>query len=125
MTSANDGKMLYAEALSVATVQFGHRTDIPKKREFVNKLFAELEAQTDNLDVINEAIEALRKEDMTKLAGAVHKITSLPTRIKGFSDLVNAYKSLIGLERQAYNIQDGDEELDNQNIKKITRRIVG
>ncbi|MBU4317101.1 MAG: hypothetical protein KKF30_07485 [Proteobacteria bacterium] len=90
----------------IAGVIISHRQDIPLKRELVSKLFAEVEAMTDNSDMMEQLLEALEKEDNTLLASVAHKIISLPQRIKGVADLVTAYKSLIGLEREAFGLND-------------------
>jgi hypothetical protein len=62
---------------------------------------------------------------MEALANQARKIASLPVRIKGVSDLVTAYKSLIALERQAFGIEDGkgDDTL-SEAVTAITRRII-
>ncbi|MCG2750379.1 MAG: hypothetical protein L6301_00865 [Desulfobacteraceae bacterium] len=90
----------------IAGVILSHRKDIPLKRELVSKLFAEVEAMTDNSDMMEQLLEALEKEDNTLLASCARKIISLPQRIKGVADLVTAYKSLIGLEREAFGLND-------------------
>jgi len=109
-TMATDAEIINAEALSVANIQFSHRLDIPKKRELVAKLFSEIEAQTDNADFLEQARLALGQGDLPGLATALEKATSLPARIKGVSDLVGAYKTLISLEREAFGITVGDSK---------------
>ena len=107
LVSKSDEKTLVeANAALVAGIQISHRQDIPRKRELVAKLFAEIEAQTDGGDLIEELIEALRSGDQVLQAGVVRKLTSLPQRIKGVAELVSAYKSLIALERQAYGLDE-------------------
>lgn len=98
--------VIEANAALVAGIQISHRQDIPRKRELVAKLFAEIEAQTDGGDLIEELIEALRSGDQVLQAGVVRKLTSLPQRIKGVAELVSAYKSLIGLEREAFGLNE-------------------
>jgi hypothetical protein len=71
-----------AEAETMATVRLAHRLDITKRRAQANKLFQEVEEQNEKKEL------------------------SLQARIKCFSDMTNAYKILIGLERQAYGIED-------------------
>lgn len=93
-----------------ADIILAHRTDIPRKRELVAKLFAEVEAQTDGGDLLEQLTLALQQGDQDKLAEVARKVASLPQRIKGAAELVGAYKTLIGLERQVFGItsDDGD-----------------
>lgn len=115
-TTATDADIINTEAKSVAEVQFGHRIDIPRKRELVAKLFDELEATTDGKSILDGLVKALKANDVDRLATTASKVASLPGRIKGVTDLVSAYKSLINLERQAFNITDGSEG-DKESIK--------
>jgi hypothetical protein len=80
--TASDIDMMEAEAETMATVRLAHRLDITKRRAQANKLFQEVEEQNEKKEL------------------------SLQARIKCFSDMTNAYKILIGLERQAYGIED-------------------
>jgi predicted GNAT family acetyltransferase len=125
LTTATDAEIINAEAKSVAEVLFEHRKDIPAKRSLVAKLFQEVEEQTDGKDLIEQLTLALQQGDMEALANQARKIASLPVRIKGVSDLVTAYKSLIALERQAFGIEDGkgDDTL-SEAVTAITRRII-
>lgn len=83
-----------------------HRKDIPQKSELVSKLFAEISGMTDGADLFKTLEEALASGDEEGMAKVVRKVASLPQRIKGTTDLMNAYKTLIGLERQAFGIDD-------------------
>jgi hypothetical protein len=87
-----------------------HRTDIPKKRELVAKLFAEVEALTDGGDIVEQMTLALGGGDMEQLADAARKVVSLPSRVKCAVDLMNGYKTVVGMERQAFGV---DKELHN------------
>lgn len=113
VTKQTEQDVVEAEAEIQSRITLAHRKDIPAKRELVGKLFAEIEAMTDNHDLLEQLREALASGDQDLLALAAKRVSSLPSRIKGVSDLVNAYKALIQLERQAFNIDgafvgDGD-----------------
>lgn len=112
-TTATDAEIINAEALNVAQIQFGHRIDIPLKRELVAKLFAEVESQTDGKDLLEQLEIALGQGDTPALAKAVKKVTSLGSRTKIVGDLVRSYKDLIALERQAYSIGEGEGEKES------------
>lgn len=106
----SENEQIEAEAEIQSRIQLSHRKDIPQKRELVAKLFAEIEAQTDGKEVYEQLVLALGQGNQEGLGKVANKIISLPSRIKGVSDLVNAYKSLISLERQAFGI---DREIFN------------
>ena len=106
----SENEQIEAEAEIQSRIQLSHRKDIPQKRELVAKLFAEIESQTDGKEVYEQLILALGKGDQEGLGKIASRIISLPSRIKGACDLVNAYKSLISLERQAFGV---DREIFN------------
>lgn len=107
----SDREAVEANADVIFQIVEGQRQDIPKKRNLVAKLFAEIEAQTDNGDLIETLKISLGQGDMAQLATTVSKLTSLPSRIKGTTDLVTAYKVLIELERRIYGL-DNDKPAD-------------
>lgn len=104
---ANETAQVEAESDTQSRIVLSHRKDIPLKRELVAKLFAEIEGMTDGADLFKTLQEALASDDAEGMAKAVCKVASLPQRIKGTTDLMNAYKTLIALERQAFGIDDG------------------
>jgi hypothetical protein len=106
VTTETDATIITAEAEFVAKVKLSHRIGIPKKIQLCTKLFKEIEEQTDGQETIELMTLALQQNDMDKLAEIAKKVSSLPVRIKSFSELANAYKTLIGLERQAFGIED-------------------
>ena len=122
-TKIEDKTLIDVNAQVQADIVISHRKDIPLKRELVNKLFAELEQLTDGKDIIKEMACALKSSDLVKLSELARKVSSLPSRIKGLSDLVGSYKHLVAMEREAFNVQpaDGDPKDD---ITEIVRRIV-
>lgn len=107
VTKQTEQEVIEAESEIQSRIALSHRKDIPAKRELVAKLFAEIESLTDGKDVIEQMVEALNSGDLDRMADSVRKVTDLPMRIKGVSDLVNSYKSLIQLERQAFSLDAG------------------
>lgn len=106
VTSVTEKEVIESEAELQSRIALSHREDIPKKRDLVSKLFAEIEAMTDGAEVMETIQEALASGGMEALAREVRKVASLPQRIKGTSELVTAYKSLLALERQAFSLDD-------------------
>jgi hypothetical protein len=108
---AAEQEIVEVNAQLQADIILSHRTDIPKKRELVAKLFAEVEGLTDGPKLVEMMTLALQQGDNDKLADVARKVASLPSRIKGTSELITAYKTMIGLERQVFGIDDsGDQE---------------
>jgi DNA-binding cell septation regulator SpoVG len=105
VTKATEQAVIEAEAEIQSRIQLSHRQDIPQKRELVAKLFAEIEGLTEGKELVEQLTLALQQGDQELLAKAARKVASLPSRIKGVADLVGAYKSLIGLEREAFGIK--------------------
>lgn len=126
-TIATENDVIEANALAISDVILAHKTRIPKYRELATKLFAEIEAMTDGKDMLEQLTLSLQQGDQDKLAGIARKVASLPGRIKGFSEMVGAYKILIGMERQAFNIDDtpGDGDDLVSCLKGIFQRIDG
>lgn len=108
--SVTDRDIVEVESEIQSRITLTHRKDIPHKRELVSKLFAEIEGMTDGKELFETLQEALLSNDQFLMAKAVNKVISLPQRIKGTTELVNAFKSLIGLERQAFGIDDNTGE---------------
>jgi len=121
---ASDAEIIEAGAEVVFRIKERHQTSIPQKSALVAKLFAEIEGMTDGAELFETLQEALASDDATALATAVKKVTSLPQRIKGTTDLVSAYKTLIALERQAFGIDEtgGGEGGIDDLLKQIYQR---
>jgi len=121
-TKVTEREVVEANATLQADIIIAHRTDIPRKRELVAKLFAEIEGLTDGKDLVEQMTLALGQGDMEALAKVAQKVGSLPQRIKGVSDLVGAFKTLIGMEREAFGISVGSTP--GEELTEIVRRIV-
>ncbi|AXQ48904.1 MULTISPECIES: hypothetical protein [Pseudomonas] len=119
-TLATERGIVEANAQVIANVRISHRTDIGRYRKLANSLLEELEGMTDNRDLFDQVGELLRSEDengQDKLNDLYQKVISLPSRTKTLKDLGDTLKVLIGLERQAYSI---DEEQPVDDRSKLT-----
>lgn len=123
ISTETESEIVNANAKIQSDIILAHRTCIPKQSELVSKLFAEIEALTDNKDIVEQMVIALHSGDMAKLGKVAQKVGTLPSRIKGVSDLVNAYRTLVGMERQAFGIDKGYRE-EVEAITEVVRRIV-
>ncbi|MDF2489437.1 MAG: hypothetical protein K0S77_2059 [Pseudomonas sp.] len=103
----------------IANIRMAHRGDISRGRRLTNKLLDELESLTEEQGTIKELIEQLKDgdhEDGEAMADALalaKKMSALPARTKTMRELAETLKTLVALERQAYDLdvkQGGSEE---------------
>lgn len=109
-----------------------HRSDIGQTRSAVKRLIDELHDTLSNLDEIEEDIheeteapdgqaeskaeEQARFKRRQRMLAAV----ALPSRATVVNTLASALKTLIPLERQAFNLQDGSGDNPDEPRKALT-----
>lgn len=106
---AYEREVIESNALRIAQVRGEHRADIARSRTLVLSLLGELEAQTQNVELFEQLGDMLRREDdkgVDKLNDLYQKVISLPGRVDSVKKLTEALKNLIGLEREAYDIEE-------------------
>ena len=120
--SLGDSKKIYKKeiievnAQAIVNIKLAHRGDIRKSKNIVNALFDELELTTDNRELFEQLGELLRQESESgqdKLNDIYKKCISMPQRIDGVKKLTDALKTMIGLEREAYDITAAPTATDN------------
>lgn len=112
--------LIEANAEVIATIRMEHRGDIRRARNIANSLFGELEAQCADVDALDKLGELMRQPDdkgQDRLNEIYHKVISMPGRVKSMKDLSDTLKTLIGLERQAYDI---DGPVGDDATKKLS-----
>lgn len=107
----SEKKTIDANANLVASVRLSHRKDIQRSRSIAMKLFDELEHQVgvenaENLEMLGELLRSEDDKGRDALNDIYHKIISLPGRVKSMKDLSDTLKTLVGLERQAFGLDD-------------------
>jgi hypothetical protein len=126
----------------LARIHLGHRRDIGKARSMLSDLMLELEHQTGSQELYHQLFELLSdpeaeeeganksaQERQRKRRELFEKALSLGGRTKTMKDLADTLKTLIALEREAYDIgtQQGQGEGGNQSAiltdNDIARRI--
>ena len=110
-TNATDVEIINKAATDIAIIQLAHRQDIRRNRELANKLMSELEAQTGNLELFHQLSELMQSNDkdaVGKLDDMYRRVIALPSRVDTAKKLAETLKVLIGLEREAFNI-DGNK----------------
>jgi hypothetical protein len=101
--------VIEANANLQTSVVVSHRKDIGQARNLGGKLFAEVEAVTDNrelFDKLGELMYAPDDKGRDKLNEIYQKVISMPGRVSSYKALTDAIKTMIGLERQAYGLAD-------------------
>lgn len=101
--------LIEANAEVIANVRMEHRGDIRRARELTNNLFDELSAECADVPVLRKLGELMFNPDdngRDKLNEIYHSIISLPERVKSAKALSETLKNLVGLERQAYGLDD-------------------
>lgn len=100
-------------ARAVAGVRLSHRSDIQRARRITMSLLEELERQTgsETVELLQRLGVLMRSEDdkgQDKLNDLYRKIISLPGRARTMKDLGESLRVLVGLERQAFGLDDKD-----------------
>jgi hypothetical protein len=112
--AVSERQLIEANAEVIATVRMEHRGDIRRARTIANSLFDELEAECTDVAALQQLGDLMFEPDdkgYDKLNEIYHKVISMPGRVKSMKDLSDTLKTLVGLERQAYDIDGpaGDE----------------
>jgi hypothetical protein len=124
---ASEKEVIEANAQAIVNIKLAHRGDIRKSKRIVNALFDELELTTDNRELFEELGEILRQESESghdKLNEIYKKCISMPQRIDGVKKLTDALKTMIGLEREAYDIQSTPTPIDNA-VSSLLKAVQG
>ncbi|WP_404463074.1 hypothetical protein LG331_09860 [Vreelandella aquamarina] len=115
-------QVVESNAEAIANVRMAHRGDISRSRRLANKLLDELEALTDNRELYDELGDLLRQPDdrgMDRMNDIYHKVISLPGRTKAMKELAETMKTLISLERQAYDLDSKLGGSDSDELSKL------
>jgi len=120
VTTVADATIINAAAVDVATIRISHRKDIALSRTLCMSLLGELQAQTANLPGLVELGEILRQPNENgadRLNDIYRAVISLPERSKTMKALAESLKGLVGMEREAYGL---DEKKAEQPPGEIT-----
>lgn len=104
-----------------------HRQDIGSARQLVASLVAELREASDNIGEIETTIEAKADSNRRRM---MQKAVTLPARASVLASLSVAMKNLVGLERQAFNLDveiptvQTTWTLPPEEFETIARRLI-
>lgn len=112
-TTLSERVLIEATAEVIATVRMEHRGDIRRARALANTLFDELEAECADVEALRTLGQMMLEPDENgrdRLNELYHAIISMPERVKSMKALSETLKNLIGLERQAYSMDEGEKD---------------
>lgn len=120
---ATEKQVIDANAQAILEVRLSHRKDINKAKNLMNALLDELESQTIEKDLYEQLGEMLRQDDekgFDKLNDLYNKVISMPNRVQSMQRLADTMKTLITLEREAFNIGKEPEKTADPLTELIT-----
>ena len=121
-TLATERGIVEANAEVIADIRMAHRGDISRGRRLTNKLLDELEGLTDNRHLFEELGELMRDPDdngFDKRNDLYGKVISLPGRSKTMKEMAETLKTLVALERQAYDLDTKSGGNDADELSKM------
>ena len=121
-TLATERGIVEANAEVIADIRMAHRGDISRGRRLTNKLLDELEGLTDNRHLFEELGELMRDPDdngFDKRNDLYGKVISLPGRSKTMKEMAETLKTLVALERQAYDLDTKSGGTDADELSKL------
>lgn len=109
--AATEKEVIDANAGAIVQVRLSHRHDIRRSRAVIASLLDELELTCGpgNAELLSELGEVMRNEDdngQDKRNDLYQKLLSMSGRVKTMKDLGDALKTMVGLEREAYSLDD-------------------
>lgn len=127
--NTSEKQIIESNADILANVRLIHRRDIQRNRILALNLMAELEQMTDDRNLFAKLGEFLSNPSadgnplvIDKLIDAFYKVVSLPSRVDSVKKLADTLRVLIGLERQAFSIDDHKSD-KGHDIEDAIRRI--
>jgi hypothetical protein len=132
----SEKEIVEANALVVAAVDRRHKATSKRGQELVDKLIAELEITTDNLEDFQKLGELLDKSGLNdngkwvedKLNKIYHAVISTGGRVDSLKKLAETFEKFAKFERVAYRLEDGDQSGDNNQSNttvdnELARRV--
>lgn len=115
---ATEKETIEANANLVASVRITHRKDIEKARTMTMALFDELEHMigTDQADLLAQLGELMYKPNekgVDRLNDLYMKIIQMPNRVSSLKQLTDSLKTVVGLEREAFNLNKEEAKVED------------
>lgn len=115
---STETETIAANADLIAGVQITHRTDVQRTRKLAMVLLEELEIITSDNALLRDLGTMMYSPDKSgvdRLNDAYNKVISMAGRIDALKKLAETLKTLIGLEREAFGLDEsraGESETD-------------
>lgn len=109
----SDKQQVDAMGQLVANIRMGHKSTIARGHVLCQALLQELEDQTFDAVLLSQLGDLMRNPDESgsdRLNDIYRKVISTPGRVDTAKKLVETMKSVIAMEREAYNIGTTPEE---------------
>lgn len=124
---STEKEVVDANAEMQLNIILGERALIVRLRELVKLLLKELEETTGNPEEFVKLGELMEKPDtkgIDKLNEIYHRVIAMPQRVDSLKKLAEVLKTLIGLERQAFNIDEAAtlEDPLTQVLNEVAKR---
>lgn len=123
---ASERDIIEANATMQSQIIIQHRSDIQRSRRLSMALLTELEQQTDHLDLIEQLQDAMRDPDdkgLVRRLELLERLTSLGSRAGTMKSLADTLRSLVALERQAFGLDEKDDEDSGSGIEDVIKRV--
>jgi len=127
-TTITDAVIINESAQAVADVRMSHRRDIRRGISLLMRLFDELEIQTSNIELFEQLGDILANPDergQDKLNDIYRKCTALPGRVDSVKKLTDAMKTLVTLQREAYNITPANSPTPEEEAAQAGAAVPG
>jgi hypothetical protein len=113
-----------AAAARGAEVVRKHIASIGRVHTVTMKLLDQLEDTTDSLDTVTDTIAADKDRDARNKRLALRAV-DLPSRAQTVTALSTSLKTLVGLERQAFNLNAPGEGAEESPVERFRREVSG
>ncbi|MEP6601371.1 MAG: hypothetical protein ABJB49_06110 [Nitrospirota bacterium] len=126
--------MVEAAATQIITLVREHRVEISRNRAMITTLMGQLEGAAEHRDLLEQIIDEVEDGDTgasTKRREVLLRAVALPTHAAVLKSLADTLKTVIGLEREAFNVSaatsepvavDSDEVRFDRLLAKIRSR---
>jgi transposase-like protein len=124
VTAGGQREVIALAAERAVQVVRQHRQDIGHGLRIVRTLFMELDEASENLEEIEAEIgKETAKDKTSQRRAAMLRAVALPSRSAVVGNLSSALKTLVGLERQAFNLETEAPTVEGA-IDRIVREVV-
>lgn len=128
-TRVTERDIIQANAAIQTEIILAHRGDIQRARRLTMTLLAELEHQTDHVALYEQLGDMLADPDergVDKRKDLFDKALSMGSRVGTMKALADSLKTLVALERQAFGIDERENEASSgidDVIKRVRERL--